>query len=239
MAHISRKELKKDEFRDSIETSYEFLSTHKKAIVQVVVVVIVVAAGVLGWRYYSGQKTAKASAAYAAAVRLYDAHVQGSNDQPIPGELTYPSDTAKYQAAEKALSQVAKEYPGSRYGQMASYYTAVSLEHLGNYKEAVKWLEPIAKGGNANFCSLAQFELAHVYEKLGKPGQALTIYQQLLKNPTVFVPKPVVLLALGDHYQAQKDTAQAVKYYKQLQAEYPNTGLADQAGQRLEMLGRT
>lgn len=239
MAHISRKELKKDEFRDSLETTYEFLGEHKKAIIQAVVIVAVVVTGVFGWRYYSGRQTAKAEAAYSAAARLYTAHVQGSNEQPIPGEVTFPNDQAKYEAAEKALSKVAKDYSGNRYGQMASYYAAVSLEHLNRYKEAAHWLEPVSRNGDPQLRSLAKFELAHVYERIGKPAQALALYQQLLKDPTVFVPKPVVLLALGDHYQARKDTAQAVKYYKQLQAEYPNTGLASQAGQRLQMLGRT
>jgi predicted negative regulator of RcsB-dependent stress response len=239
VAHISRRELKKDEFRDSLETGYEFLTTHKNTIWQVAVVVLVVAGAVFAWRYYTGQQSAKASTAYAEAVRIYDAPVQGSTQTPMPGEKTYASDTVKYEAAQKALGKVAMEYGGTRYGQMARYYAAVSLEHLDRYSDAVKWLEPMTHRGDAQFQALAKFELAHVYEKMGKSQQALALYQQLLKKPSVFVPKPVVLLALGDHYQAAKNTSEAVKYYEQIKSEYPNTGLADQANQRLEMLGKT
>jgi predicted negative regulator of RcsB-dependent stress response len=239
VAHISRRELKTDEFRDSLESGYEFLSEHKRTIWQVAIIVVVAACAVFAWRYYTSRQSAQAGAAYADAIQIYNTPVQGSTQAPMPGQETFPSDAAKYQAAEKALGKVATQYGGTRYGQMARYYAAVSLEHVGNYKDAVNWLQPMTRRGDAHFQALAKFELAHVYEKMGKPQQAVTLYQQLLKNPSVFVPKPLVLLALGDHYQTLKNTTEAVKYYDQIKSEYPNTGLADQANQRLQMLGKT
>ncbi len=238
MAHISRKELKKDEFREGLESTYEFLSEHKRAIWQVSVVVVVALCAFFGWRYYSNHQDAKAAAAYAAAMKVYNTPVE-TNGQPIPGEKTYPTKTVKYEKAEKLLGAVATRYAGTRYGQMARYYAGISEERLGKYADASRWLEPLASGGDGPFQALAKFELAHVYDRMGKHQQVVALYQQLLKKPNVFVPKPVVLLALADHYQTVKDTTLAAKYYEQIKSEYPNTGVADQASQRLEMLGKT
>lgn len=239
MAHISRRELKKDEFRDTLSHGAEVLSTHKTLIWQVGVVVIVVVCAVFGWRYYSSHQNAKASAAFSAAMKTYSAPVIAPGQSPPPNQMTYLSDTVKYTAAQKVMGQVAMRFPHSRYGDMARYYAAVSLDHLGRYQDAVKWLAPMANRGDGQFQALAKFELAHVYDKMGKSGQAVALYQQLASKPTVFVPKPLVLLTLGDYYRAHNDTQQAIKYYQQVKSEYPNTGLADQADQRLEMLGKS
>ena len=223
MAHISRKELKTDEFHDWMEH----------------IVVVVVAGAVYGYRYYTGHENARAWTSYSQAMQIYGAPVQGSAQPPMPGEMTYPSDAVKYQAAQKAMGQVAMEFPHTRYGQMARYYAAVSLDQLGRRQDAVNWLLPMTKGGDAQLRALANFELAHIYDRMNKPAQAVELYQKLLSKPSVFVPKPVVLMALGDHYRAQNQNQQATKYYQQIKTEYPNTGLADQADQRLEMLGKT
>jgi predicted negative regulator of RcsB-dependent stress response len=237
--HISRRELKKDDFRDTLAHGAEVLTTHKSLIWQVSVVVIVAACAVFFWRYYTGRQTAQSSAAFAAAMKIYQAPAAEPGQSPPPGELSYPSDAVKYAAAQQALGQVAMRFPRSRYGQMARYYAAVSLDQLGRYPDAVNWLAPMADRGDAQLQALAKFELAHVYDQMNKGAQAVALYQQLAGKPTVFVPKAMVLLALGDHYLAQKDSQQAAKYYRQVKSEFPNTGLADQADQRLEMMGKS
>lgn len=238
MAHISRRELKSDEFRDTMEHGLETLATHKRTIWLVSALVVLAALAIFGWRYYSSHQNAQASAAFAQAMRVYNIPVQTSGQPPMPGQQSYASDAVKYAAVQKEMGAVAMRFPHTRYGQMARYYAAVSLDRLGRYQDAVNWLLPMTKG-NGQMQALAKRELAHVYDRMGKPALALPLLVQLLAKPSVFVPKPVVLLALGDHYRAQNQAQQAAKYYQQLKTEFPNTGLADQASQRLEMLGKS
>lgn len=239
MPHITRRELKKDEFRDTLTHGAEVFTTHKKLIWQVAIVLVVAAAAVFGWRYYSSHRNARASAAFAAATKIYEGQVLAAGQSPPPDQLTFPNDKAKYTAAQAAMGQVAMHFSHSRYGSLARYYAAISLDHLGKYQDAVNWLKPMIGRGDPQIQSLAKFELAHVYDKMGKSAQAVALYQQLVKNPTIFVPKALVLLTLGDHYRAQKNTKEATRYYQEVKSEYPNTGLADQADQRLQMLGKS
>lgn len=238
MAHISRKELKKDEFRETLAHGAEAISSHKEMLWQVTVVVLVVACAVLGWRLYWSRLNSRASAALTEAMKVYDAPVIANGDQPVPGEPSYPQEKAKYEAAQQALGVVAIHFKHAGAGQIARYYAAVSLEHLGRYQDAANWLVPMTKGGDPQFQALARFELAQVDDAMGKSSQAVALYQELLNKPSVFVPKAEVLFALGDHYRAS-NPQQAAKFYQQVKAEYPNTGLADQADQRLQMLGKS
>jgi predicted negative regulator of RcsB-dependent stress response len=237
VAHISRKELKKDEFRETLTQSAEAITSHKEFLWQATVVVLVVACAVLGWRLFWSRLNARASAALGQAMEIYDAPVTSNGEQPIPGQPAFQQDKDKYAAAQQFLGLVAKHYNHTQAGQMARFYAAVSLEHLSRDQDAVNWLLPMTRGGDSQFQALARFELAHIYDDMGKPNQAIALYQQLLSKPSVFTPRAVVLMALGDHYRAS-NPREAAKYYEQVKSEFPNTSLADQADQRLQMLGK-
>jgi tetratricopeptide (TPR) repeat protein len=234
--HLSRKELKKDEVRETIAHGAEALLSHKRGTVFVLVVVIVAALAVLGWRTYSVTQTAKAAKAFRSAMQIFDAPA-GSQPAvpPAPGEPSFKDDTAKYTAAAQKFEDAAKKYSRTRPGQLAGYYAGLSLEQLGKDEEARRWFESAAKGDDADYASLAQFELAKVDDKTGKTDEAAKLYDQLMAKATILVPKPVVMLALAQHYR-QKNPSEAAKLYQQIKAQYPDTAIADQAGQELALL---
>jgi TolA-binding protein len=61
------------------------------------------------------------------------------------------------------------------------------------------------------------------------------IYQDMIAKPSTLVPKPVVMLALAEHY-GQKNPTEAAKLYAQIKSEYPDTPMAQQADQELALL---
>jgi hypothetical protein len=86
---------------------------------------------------------------------------------------------------------------------------------------------------------MACFELAQLDDRTGQGEEAVKLYKQLIAVPAVLVPKPVVMLALAEHYR-QKNPTEAAKLYAQIKSEYPNTPVADQADQQLALLpGKT
>jgi TolA-binding protein len=56
-----------------------------------------------------------------------------------------------------------------------------------------------------------------------------------MANPTVVVPKPMVMLALADVYR-QTNPAEAAKVLNQIKTEFPDSPAADEANKRLQML---
>jgi hypothetical protein len=70
---------------------------------------------------------------------------------------------------------------------------------------------------------------------MGQGDDAVKLYEQLMAQPTVLVPKPVVMLALADHYSLKNPT-EAAKLYTQVKSDYPDTPMATQADQALALL---
>jgi predicted negative regulator of RcsB-dependent stress response len=239
VAHISRRDLKKDEIRETFAHGAEAVASHKELLWKLAIPVLVIALGVVAWRFYNERQNTKASAALADAMKVYDAQVRPAGQPAFPDELSYVLEKNKYEDAVKKLNVVAQTYPRTRPGQMARYYAALCAEHLGKNDEAEKSLKEIGRGGQADLAALARLELARFYDHNGKGDQAAPLYQQLLAKPSLLVPKPVVLLAMAEHY-SKSNPQEAAKVYTQIKTEFPNTAMADEAEKRLAMLpGKT
>ena len=230
--HISRKELKKDELRETFAHGAEALLSHQRLTIYLGIAVVVVALGVFGWRAYAQRQTVKAAAAFDDAMRIFQAPV---GVPPTAGELTYNDANKKFTDAGQKFSGVASKYPRTRPGELARYYSALSAEKLGKNDEAKKWLAGIESSSDPEIAAMAQFELASLDDRTNQGDDAVKLYQQLIAKPTVLVPKPMVMLALAEHY-VEKNPSEAVKIYQQIKTDYPDTPIGEQADQALALL---
>ncbi len=231
--HISRKELKKDEFRDAFVHGGESIASHKKLVSQIFSVVLVVAVAVLGWRWYTQWQTGKASIELADAMKTYDARIRGAGDPADPNEPTFIDEKIKFDDAAKKLAVIADRYPRTSPGQRARYFEALCDEQLGRTDRAASELEAIAKSGNADLAPVAEFRLAGVYAKLGKTAQAVQTYKELMAKPTLLVPRPLVMLTLADFY-AKSNHVESIKLLNQVKQEFPESPASQEAEKRLE-----
>ncbi len=233
--HISRKELKKDEIRETLAHGAEAVISHQRMLSTSIGAALLVALAVLGWRYYSERQTLKASAALEDAMKVYQARIRAAGAPADPGEVTYVEEKNKYEDAAKKFSEVARNYPRTRPGQVARYYEALSQARLGRYAEAQKTLKDLEGSADAEFAALARFQLAELYAKTGKSDEAIKLYRQLADKPALLVPKAVVLLALGDQLR-KSNPKEAAKLYNQIKKDFPDSTVAEEADKRLELL---
>jgi hypothetical protein len=232
---ISRKDLKRDQIREGFVHGAEAVASHQGQFWTYASIALLVIIAVLGWRYYAQRQTARAQSAFADAMRVYQARIRTPNEPPGFEELTYVDEKNRNADAEKKFADVAARYPRTRPGEVARYYDALCLAKLQKDAEAEKALKPLESSSDQGLAALARFQLAQLYDREGKGPQAVQIYQQLSDKSNLFVPRPVVLLALADHYSTS-DPDQAAKYYQQVKNEYPDTPAAQTADQRLQLL---
>jgi predicted negative regulator of RcsB-dependent stress response len=230
--HISRRELKKDEVRETFAHGAEAVLSHQQLTFYLLLAAIVLALGIFGWRTYTQRQTVKAFAAFDDAMKIFQAPV---GPPQAPGELTYTDANKKYTDSEEKFSDLASKYPRTHAGELARYYSALSLEKLNKNDDAKKLLQGLTNSSDTEVSALAQFELAGLDDRTGQGDQAVTLYQQLMAKPTVLVPKPVVMLALAEHY-ADKNPSEAAKLYGQIKTDYPDTPIAQAADQALALL---
>jgi len=234
--HISRKDLKTDEIRETLAHGAEAVMSHQRLLGIILGAAVIVGVAIFGWRIYSERQTLKASAAFEGAMKIFEARIRAAGEPAESGELTYIGEKNKYEDAAKKLSEVARNYPRTNPGRLARYYAALSQERLGRYDEAQKALTELERSSDVELAALARLQLAGVYQKTGRTDDATKLYRQLVDKPTTLVPKPLVLLTLADHLR-KTNPPEAVKLYNQIRKDFPDTSIADEAEKRLELLG--
>ena len=231
--HITRKELKHDKVAETLVHGAEAVYSHQKTIWLWGGVAALILAAVFGWRFYSERQTLKASAALEDAMKVFNARIRTPGEPEEPGELTYVAEKNKFDDAAKKFAGVAEKYGRTQPGAVARYYAGLSYELQGRNDEAEKWLRQSAESGYSEVAALSKFQLASVLSKQGKNEEAAKLYQQLIDKPALFVPKPVVMLALAELY-TKTNPPEAAKLYNELKAQFPNSAIAEEAEKQLE-----
>jgi predicted negative regulator of RcsB-dependent stress response len=233
--HISRKELKQDRIKETIEHGAEAVISHGQFTLILVIVALVVALAYGGWHFYIERQTGKASIELDNAMKAYQGRVGTSPDPMVPDEPVYPTEMARAQDASVKFAAVADKYPSTNPGKLARYYSALTLEDLERHNQALEELKRISGSSDKELAGMAQYQMAVIYARTGKPDDAVKIFRALADKPTVLVARPLVLLELAGVLR-QSNPKEAVAIYQQIKKEFPDTTIADEADRGLDAL---
>jgi hypothetical protein len=230
--HLSRKELKQDKIRDTIEHGAEAVYSHQQVFWTAILTVVAVAVAYGGWTLYSDHRAAGASAALDSALRAYSGRI-GAPDPADPGEPAYPNEAARSQDALQKFQAVANQYSSTNPGKLAHYYSALCLENLDRANQAQEELKKISSGSDKELANMALYQSALIYARTGKPDEAEKAFRSLADKPSVFVPRPLALIELAGVLRQNKPT-EAVTVYQQVKKEYPDSAVSEEADRGLE-----
>ena len=230
--HISRKELKHDRVRESIEHGAEAVLSHTRIASIALLVAIVILSGYYGWKIYNDRRTAQAQAALDDAMKIFNAQLLVPGQPSLPGEVSYTDPAQRSQDAEARLAAVVAKYPNTNPGRLARYYSALCLMDLDKLNQASEELKSLENSSDKELAALAKFQEALIAERTGKNDQAIAILRTLSNSGSTLVPKPLVLLELAGILR-QTNPKEAVTLYEQIKKDYPNTSVADEADRGL------
>ena len=234
--HLSRKELKQDKFRESIEHGAEADYSHSQVAAAAVAAVLVVVLGYGGWKLYSDRQTLQASAGLDDAMKIYNAPIRVANEAVVPGEITYPDTQKRSQDAAPKFAAVADKYPGTNPGKLARYYQALTLLDLDKENQSIEELKKLVGGSDKELSAMAQYQMANIYARTGKIDDATKTYRVVADAKSVLVPRPLVLLELADLLR-QTNPIEATSIYQQVKKDYPtNTTITERADRGLDLL---
>jgi predicted negative regulator of RcsB-dependent stress response len=235
--HISRKELKQDKIKATIAHGAEAVLSHGQFAGMVIAVALAAIIGYSGWHFYIDRQTARASVEFDAAMKAYQGRVAGATNlnPPDPSETIYPDEKVRAQDALSKFTKVADSYSSTNPGKLARYYAALCLEDLERQNQALEELKKISGGSDKELAAMAQYQMAIIYARTGKPDDAAKLLRALADKPGVLVPRPLALLELA---RALRDSnpKEAANIYQQIKKEFPDTSIAEQADRGLDSI---
>jgi hypothetical protein len=236
--HISRKELKQDKIKETLEHGAEAVFSHSQLTLIVLLVILVIVSAYGGWRIYNDRQTVQASAQYDAAMKIYGARIGATPDPADPTEPIFSDEGARAQAASQKFMGVADKYPSTDPGKLARYYVALCYENLEKPNQALEELKKLSSGSDKELATMAQYQTGLIYSRTGKTDDAVKIFRALADKPSVIVTKPMVLLELAGILR-QSNPKEAVTLYQQIKKDYPDTQISEEAQRGLDLLAPT
>ncbi len=210
--HLTRKELRTDGFAVAVEHNVEYVSEHRKQLIQYGgfgLAVILAGAGIYG--YLTHAKTVREN-------QLADAiGIQESQVTPgaLPGSGGYSTEEAKTAAAQKAFTALSAEHSSSKEGLIAEYYLGCIAADAGKLDEARKQFQLVADSSDKDYSSLASLSLAEVDYMQNKAADGEKILRGLMDHPTLLVSKDQATISLARHL-AKTNPAEARKLLEPL-----------------------
>ena len=233
--HLSRKELKQDKIRESLEHGAEAVYSHSQAVAILVAVALAAVLIYGGWKFYSDRQTVLASAALDDAMKIYNAPIRRPNVPVEAGEVTYADNQVRAQEASQKFAAVADKYGSTNPGRLARYYQALTLLDLEKQNQALESLKKIAGGSDKELSAMAQYQMATIYARTGRLDDAIKTYRAVADAKSVLVPRALVLLELADLLR-EKNPAEAMTLYQQIKKEYPSSAVSERADRGLDLL---
>ena len=135
-------------------------------------------------------------------MQTYEARIRGANEPLVLDEANLPGrEESRRRRGQEVRSgggdTLSPHAAGARWRATSN---ALCLVRSGRDADAEKDLAAVQSSSDEGLVALARFQLAQIYDRTGKGPDAVKLYQQLADNPSLFVPRPVALLALADHY---------------------------------------
>jgi TolA-binding protein len=230
MKRIDRHKLKQNEFANTMAHARDAIEKRRRDIVTMVVVVGVLLAVVAGYLWWKGSRDAKANEMLAGALAIYEAPVvpipEPAPGSPLPVQQpgTYPTETAKLEAALPKLLEAAEAYPNTDAGIAARYTAASILARLGRHAEAeTRYQEVVDRAGTSIYARTGRLGLADVQVAQGKYDSAITIYTEMSRDPNSQIPADGVLMQLGKAYARAGRSEEAAGAFNRVINDFPQS----------------
>lgn len=212
------------EERSRIEHLQIWYEKNSKKVLGLIIGIAVIILAWVGYRFMTQQKEEKATARVFYAQQYF---AQDSLNRALNGDGQHPG-----------FLRIIKDYKGTKTANLAQYYAGVSYLKTGDFKNAIKHLEEFDAKGTA-LATAANGLLGDAYMESGNIKKGIESYKKATSNAEDQVQTPLFLMHLGQAYELNKQPEEAIKAYKRIRDEYPQSIQAQDADRLLAMLGVT
>lgn len=117
---------------------------------------------------------------------------------------------------------IAKEYKATRSGKLANFYAGACLMHLGQYEEAISYLNKY-KLDDEVIAPQAKGLIGDAKVELGDNAAGIKNYIEAADMAENAFLSPIYLMKAGMLYEMESNWAEALKLYERIQEKYPES----------------
>jgi tetratricopeptide (TPR) repeat protein len=228
----TRHALKQDKFVETTASGIEWLQSNRGNVIKLGAIVVVAVALVVTGSIVYNNRTEQAQTLFGKAMDIYNTPLRQPGQPALPNDTSYASAAERAKAANPLFVQVADHYGWLDAGANAEYFAGLTYLDLNQTASAESELQKAAGSHDKGLAALAKMALAGLYRQTARDNQAVDLYNQLIKNPTVTVPASSAKLELAQLYESTNPPL-AKKLYAEIKDQDKTTAAGQIAAQKL------
>jgi len=192
----------------TLTTTEQFLESHyKELLIALGVIVVLIAIFWLG-KIYLGKQNEEAQSQMYQAERYLE---MDSLNLALNGDGNY-----------LGFIDIADEYKFTKTGNLARYSAGICFLHLGQYEEAIEYLDKYSKKDKM-IGSLAIGATGDAYVELGDIEKGVAKYVEAADFAKNSFNTPLYLMKAGELHELNGKYDEALKLYERIRNEYPES----------------
>lgn len=221
--NLTKEELRDDPLLSSYSKIQEFYLEHKTIIISSAIAIILAIGLAIGYHYWQKSQNKKALQLMSNAQTYFR---KGQFKKALHGSE---------EEFTAGFAQVINKYGGTKAGNLAYYYAAISAYNLGNTQKALKYIEAYDAPDGILGVAPVSFHgtLQMAIENYGKAADLFVRAAEMNTNKST---TPFNYLEAARAFRAANNTEAAIKYTKLILEKYPNSAQAAEAEKLLGML---
>jgi tetratricopeptide (TPR) repeat protein len=188
-------------------TEHYLEENYKTLLIGLGVVVLLVGLGWLGKLYFNKRNDEAQSQMFQAERYLE----QDSLKLALKGDGNY-----------LGFLDIAKNYKFTNSGNLAKYSAGICYLHLGNYKEAIEYLNKYSKKDKV-IGSMAIGATGDAYVELGDLDKGASKYVEAADYAKNAFNTPLFLMKAAEIYELKGKLNEALKLYERIESQYPES----------------
>jgi len=195
---------------EALSKSEQFFENNKKTIFGCLIAIIVIIAG--GMLYNAKVVQPRQTRAAEAIFPGETYFINGDYETALNGDAY----------GFEGFEALAKQYKSTKAGKLAGLYAGLCYAQQDNMEEAQKYLAKF-KGGDQMVAPAALGALANCYATNGDNAKAAATFEKAAKKADNNLLSPYYYFQAGLIYEAMDKPAQALKTYKMIKKQYPES----------------
>ncbi len=200
---------------EALGKAEEFVLKNKKAFIGVIAAIIVVAA-LNAFGVFSPKSNENSEANQAIANIEYKV-LEGDFETALNGD-----------GFNMGLLEIIEKFDGTTAANKANLYAGIAYAQQEQYEEAIKYLSKY-EGEDNIVAAKTKHTLGNCYSQTGDQKKALELILEAATLANNIAVTPACLRDAAAMYEAQGNTAEALKLYNRIKDEFPASPVANEA----------
>lgn len=236
--HLTRREIKQDEFATAVGRGLEYAESHARTLLLALGAVVLLAILIVVGRAFMAERGEDANEALSRAMKVSQAPLDPETPKPDdPANPTFADPQARRARAKQLFEEVRSEYGSTDAADLAGLYLAQIAAEEGQLDRARElWTGFVDDHGDNLLAGQARVNLIHLDRQQGKGEELATRLRSMLDQKEPELPKDVILFELATTQEELGRKDDALKSWRLLAEEYPESGYRSEAQRKVTAL---